>query len=139
VAVLLGLPRGHRLPFARCWWALLSTRLRLRAGRRLASGRLRRRELAGRTDPHPAGLSEPELLELFRRALETQVVGTPCLERSLALAGILARYGWPARVEIGMRKGAGGLEGHAWVEREGRVIGEAEGFVGSFVRFTRPA
>lgn len=137
VAALRRLPSRHRLPFARCWWALLSTRLRLRIGGFVASGPLLRQGLAGRYGPRRTDLSEAELLAVFHAAMGAQVVAVPCLARSLALVDLLGRHGLPARIEIGMRKAERGLEGHAWVEREGRVMGETAAFVRSFVRFTR--
>ncbi len=138
-AVLRDLPHGQRLLFIRCWWVLLSTRMRLRAGPLLAGGRLLRRGLEERALRAAARLPEGELLALFEQAVATQVVAVPCLPRSLALARVLGQHGLPARIEIGMRTGSAGLEGHAWVEREGRVVGDAERLVGSFVRFTRAA
>ena len=84
-------------------------------------------------------LAEHELLALFQAAGDTQVVSVPCLPRSLALASVLRHYGFAARIEIGMRRSDRGLLGHAWVERDGRVVGDADSFVRSFVRFQRAA
>ena len=139
LATLWALPHGQRLPFALCWWALLSSRLRLRAGRLLAGGRLLRQRLVGQAPRPAATLPEDTLVALFGQAAATQVVAVPCLPRALALARVLGQHGLPARIEIGMRTGSDGLEGHAWVERENRVVGDAESLVGSFVRFTRAA
>ena len=54
------------------------------------------------------------------------VPGSTCLTRALALSAVLARRGVPSRVVIGARRAASGLEAHAWVTCDGRVIlGEA--------------
>lgn len=51
-----------------------------------------------------------------------------CLTQALAGQVLLARYGYPARLHIGVaRAGAGGLEAHAWLESGERiVIGDRE-------------
>lgn len=49
-----------------------------------------------------------------------------CLERSLALWWLLARYGVATRLRIGVQSANGKLEAHAWVERDGAAIGEPE-------------
>jgi hypothetical protein len=48
---------------------------------------------------------------------------TTCLTRGLTLQAMLARRGCRARLHVGVGRGVQGeLEGHAWVEREGRVL-----------------
>jgi aryl-alcohol dehydrogenase-like predicted oxidoreductase len=47
-----------------------------------------------------------------------------CLPQALALRWLLAREGMPAMVVIGVRKDAGALEAHAWVELDGLALGE---------------
>lgn len=49
---------------------------------------------------------------------------TNCLEQSLALWWLLRRRGHPADLRIGVRKDAGKLEAHAWVEANGVVLSE---------------
>jgi hypothetical protein len=46
-----------------------------------------------------------------------------CLPRSLVLARLLARRGLPAKLRLGVRRQEPFL-GHAWVEIEGRAVGE---------------
>lgn len=50
------------------------------------------------------------------------VPGSTCLTRALALSRVLARRGIGARVVIGTRRAASGIEAHAWVTSGGRVI-----------------
>ena len=45
-----------------------------------------------------------------------------CLKKSLVLFWMLRRRGFPAELRIGVRKPAGTLEAHAWIEHEGRVL-----------------
>jgi len=47
-----------------------------------------------------------------------------CLPRSLAVYATLRRQGWPVQFVSGVRRGASGLEGHAWVEEDGLPIPE---------------
>lgn len=47
-----------------------------------------------------------------------------CLPRSLALCSLLRERGYPAEVKIGVRREAGQLLAHAWVELDGEALGE---------------
>lgn len=59
----------------------------------------------------------------IRRASNALGIGT-CLSRSLALREMLARNGMEAEFRIGVNKEDGALIAHAWLEYEGRPIGE---------------
>ena len=48
-----------------------------------------------------------------------------CLPRSMVLEGMLRRSGFECELRIGARRRGDELSAHAWVEREGRAIGEA--------------
>jgi len=50
-----------------------------------------------------------------------------CLERSLVLWRLLTSRGIPAQLRIGARKNGGKFEAHAWIERNGAVVGELDG------------
>jgi hypothetical protein len=47
-----------------------------------------------------------------------------CLEQSLVLLWLLDRRGIPAQLRIGVRKDAGELEAHAWIESGGVVLND---------------
>jgi hypothetical protein len=48
---------------------------------------------------------------------------TTCLSRALTVQAMLARSGYPSRLQVGVVRGKQGqVEGHAWVEYEGRVL-----------------
>lgn len=78
-----------------------------------------------------------------RQRLEAQVVWSvnaasewvpkaTCLTRALATQALLARYGQPALIHIGVAKDPDGrVEGHAWLEIEGKIVlggGDVERF-----------
>lgn len=62
------------------------------------------------------------------RALRYGVVRPACLVRSIALARLLATFGvTDAQIRLGVRRtgaAAGDVNAHAWVELDGRVIGD---------------
>jgi len=63
---------------------------------------------------------------------------TTCLTRALTVQAMLARRGYPSRLHVGVMRGMhGALEGHAWVEREGRVL--IGGSTTDLTRFARLA
>ena len=49
-----------------------------------------------------------------------------CLTKSLTLWWLLARQGIASDLRIGVRREQGKLEAHAWVERDGIALNEAE-------------
>jgi hypothetical protein len=61
---------------------------------------------------------------------------TTCLSRALTVHAMLARSGHPSRLHVGVVRGRHReLEGHAWVEREGRIlIGGSASEVAHFAR-----
>lgn len=51
------------------------------------------------------------------------VPGATCLTQALAGRVLLAQWGYPAHLQIGVVKGPGGnLEAHAWLESQGRTV-----------------
>ena len=59
---------------------------------------------------------------------------TTCLSRALTVQALLARSGCPSRLHVGVIRGKQGeVEGHAWVECEGRIlIGGTASEIGQF-------
>jgi hypothetical protein len=48
---------------------------------------------------------------------------TTCLSRALTVQGMLSRLGSPSRLHVGVIRGTQGeVEGHAWVDCEGRIL-----------------
>ncbi|MFO0761460.1 MAG: lasso peptide biosynthesis B2 protein [Byssovorax sp.] len=113
-------------PRARLGARALSIRLRL--GRMLARRPLP--EVLGALDPRPP--ARPVPLDTALVALgDAQRVITglgripdTCLYRSLARYAILRHAGHPARFVMGLRPSEPEIVGHAWVELDGRPVGE---------------
>lgn len=56
-----------------------------------------------------------------------------CLVRALALEDLARRQGTEAAlVRVGVRRGDAGFEAHAWLEVDGRVVGDTLDHVRSF-------
>ena len=74
----------------------------------------------------PAAARRPIDPAAVARNVERAANGLPfsasCLVRSLAIASMLRRRGCDARLRIGVRKDAGALDAHAWVEMHGRPL-----------------
>jgi Transglutaminase-like superfamily len=99
---------------------------------RLGLGRLpftRLRGLVVRTSPQRA--AEPDHSQRFvdqvvwavTRLSQLAPRRITCLVQALAVQGMLSRRGYRSRLQIGVMRGQhGGLDGHAWVEHEGRVL-----------------
>jgi transglutaminase superfamily protein len=61
-----------------------------------------------------------------------------CLPMSLTLQRLLRERGIDADLRLGVRKAAGCLEAHAWVERHGEPIAEAAAVHERFAAFEQP-
>lgn len=48
--------------------------------------------------------------------------GAKCLARALTLQVLMRRYHYSPELKIGVVKGQSGLEAHAWIEYQGRVV-----------------
>lgn len=116
---LLQLDPADRALLARAWFALLAVDL----GVRLSSFDTVQRFID--THPGSAGANSPARLQSFvRRAARHHLWKMACLPQALALRWLLAREGVSSAVVIGVRKEAGTLEAHAWVEMDGKALGE---------------
>lgn len=122
-------PADRRL-FLRAWQALLVARLQVR---------LRRVDWTdvmteGSAPDHGSERVE-HLVAVFDRARATCPVATSCLPGSLALRRFLGHYGVSARLRLGMRKTGTEWFGHAWVERQGHMLGDRPELVRRFAPF----
>jgi hypothetical protein len=122
VGALVASPRDERGAFAAAWWLLLLTRLR----RRVPQPRGGQRVAETRTDPE-------QLLRVFNRAAAHHVTRFACLPRAMAFSEFLRQHGVPSGLRLGVRKRDDRIEGHAWVEGPGGVIGPGQDFVRTFV------
>ena len=82
-------------------------------------------------------LPTPEFLAAAARKVDTAAAFFPgralCLERSFALYAVLRRTGVEARLRIGAQPYP--FAAHAWVEYDGRPVGESHDGIGRFVPF----
>ncbi len=69
-------------------------------------------------------------MEVIARAVDIAARNRPapasCLVRSLALERLLRQAGYAAHLRLGVQRTTGQLQGHAWVEVGGRVVGDAQ-------------
>ena len=65
---------------------------------------------------HVVWLTKAVLFRLYRTDF--------CMKQSLVLFGLLSERGLPVQIVFGVKKEAGELKGHAWVELDGAPVGE---------------
>lgn len=114
------LDREDRGSFVRAWAYLLLADLAVRV---LPVHRVEAllRRLGGRSGrPVDPG----RLARLVGAASRHHLWPMTCLPRSLALQALLRRHGISADLRIGVRREAGELRAHAWIEQAGRPVGE---------------
>lgn len=75
-------------------------------------------------DPEPQLLCAQRTAALVRKAARCAFLPARCLEQSLVLARLLRQQRVPSRLCFGVRKDAGRLQAHAWVECEGIPLAE---------------
>ncbi|MEO8198815.1 MAG: lasso peptide biosynthesis B2 protein [Thermoanaerobaculia bacterium] len=132
---LLALPLHDQRLLCEAWWRLVAAavRLRLRPARAIALALVE--PGAEWADAGHSELPEPpESLALaVGRAGAHHLLPMTCLPRALALQRMLRRRGYSAVVRIGVRKVAGGVSAHAWVEVGGCALGEPEAIAERFL------
>lgn len=92
----------------------------------------------------PSGVERGRPSDLVRARNAARLVGAAaarlapadsCLSQAVVLWWLLRRQGLDGEVRLGVRKQAGRLQAHAWIEYRGLTLGSA---VGSFEPFPRP-
>ena len=118
------LPRDERVTLAQAWGLFLLVELALRIlplPRLLAlSDRVARKPTVEPALPWVPPLAR--LAWLVDVAGRYAPAGATCLKRSLVLSWLLARRGIATTLRIGVARRDGGIEAHAWLERDGQVI-----------------
>ena len=87
---------------------------------------------AGRGTTPAASRVAIERLVRMTEAAARRVPGSACLTRSLTLVRMLSVRGIESELKIGVRADAGAVEGHAWVERDGRPINDDLGVAAKY-------
>jgi hypothetical protein len=131
---------GHYVLFARiCVFSLLHRPLV-----RFLSLPALMRLLTPKRPPAPvdaAAMEEAKRIDLYIRyllRLNPDDLGRRCLKRSLLLYRFLRVRGIPARFCLGVRRRDDQLEGHAWIEVEGRNFSDPGPVEGYAVTFSHP-
>ncbi len=118
------LPLADWLVLAEAWWALLGFRLVLR-WIRIEAPSAPADSLPDEAGPPPDHLSRAQRTgRLLGLAARGHILPMTCLVRALALRRLLERRGISSRLRIGADWSASGFHAHAWVEVEGRAVGE---------------
>lgn len=129
LAKFLGLTGSQRLIFLQ---ALVMLPL-VTAGVRMA-GLRRIQALLAHASPRARGDAE-EIARLVMAAARNGPCRASCLARSLALQWFLRRRGIDTQLRLGVRKQAGRLEAHAWLERQGLPLVERREDFAGFAAF----
>ena len=130
----LELPSQDQRLLFEAWWRLLAAALRLRLAprRTVARAVLETTTREERYDRGGRGGTVPAVARAVARGAAHHVRPMTCLPRALALQRMLAHRGISSVLRIGVRKeGAVGKEAatlaaHAWIEVDGRAVGEPE-------------
>lgn len=135
-----GIRRARGLSFpewrllALAWWGLLAADFCLRV---LPFSRVERLFGSRRGSAELDPVLSDRLVRAVGRAAR-HLYPARCLPRSLCLCWLLGRHGVAADLRIGVTKQRGGLTAHAWVEYQGRPIGDTEGAVAPFAALSVP-
>jgi hypothetical protein len=108
--------------FARAWAFLLVADLGLRA---LPFPRVDRRLAPRVSGGLPDEAAVGRLVWATEAAARHHLYPMRCLPKALCLRWLLGRHGIAAELRIGVARQGEGLAAHAWVERQGRPVGEA--------------
>ena len=77
------------------------------------------------TDAHPAAGELSRLVTAVDRAASYGVFRPTCLVRAVALERMIVRAGvGPAVVRVGVQRGNDQFLAHAWIELDGRIVGD---------------
>ncbi|MFL6232409.1 MAG: lasso peptide biosynthesis B2 protein [Thermoanaerobaculia bacterium] len=118
-------PRRRRTPedlwaFARAWSLLLAADLGLRAFPFPRVERWLSPVLSSTAEEREVG----RLVWATEAAARHHLYPMRCLPKALCLRWLLGRHGIESDLRIGVARQEDGLAAHAWVERQGRPVGE---------------
>jgi hypothetical protein len=83
----------------------------------------------------PATRIHPRRLEWGIRVASRVVPGATCLTQALALHYLLARFGYPSIVQVGVRTRDGNFSAHAWVEHDEQAFLTSSNDIARYARF----
>lgn len=110
-------------------WQLLVRMSRLLGSLLIAQRKASMPALMARFDSEPAPPDEPRvppgrLVYLVTGLVRFTLRDRFCMKRSILTFHFLRRWGYDARIRFGVVKDDRGLQGHAWVELNGRPLAE---------------
>jgi hypothetical protein len=117
---LLRAPFGFKMLLAEAFLRLLAVSVLLRATPRTRFNPNRRDD--ARVSPT---VPDSPSIEVVCKAVviaADYVPGATCLVRCIAARAMLARYGFVARIRIGVLRDSSHFPAHAWLEKEGSVL-----------------
>lgn len=126
--------RADLWAFARAWGLLLAADLGLRAFPFARVERWLSPRLSATAEEPAVG----RLAWATGAAARHHLYPMRCLPQALCLRWLLGRHGIESELRIGVARKDDGLAAHAWVERQGRAVGEDRG-VGERFAPLRPA
>jgi len=91
--------------------------------------------LARLARPTVRGGIRPERIVWLVAQASRCVPGSHCLPRALVAQLLLARSGYLAELQIGVRKAGDSLDAHAWLEHEGVPLFERDPHLNGFIPF----
>jgi Transglutaminase-like superfamily len=115
--------RADLWAFGRAWGLLLAADLGLRA---FPFARVER-WLSPRLSVPAAEPAVGRLVWATAAAARHHLYPMRCLPQALCLRWLLGRHGIESTLRIGVSRQDGGLAAHAWLERQGRPVGEDRG------------
>jgi len=119
------LSRAEAWAFARAWALLLAADLGLRL---LPFPRLERWLAPPLVEGAVAEeTAVPRLVWATAAAARHHLYPMRCLPQALCLRWLLGRHGIAAELRIGVERRRGEMRAHAWVERDGRPVGDGPG------------
>jgi Transglutaminase-like superfamily len=121
-------PRHRRTPrdlweLSRAWGLLLAADLGLRAFPFARVERWLSPALSSTVEKREVG----RLVWATEAAARHHLYPMRCLPKALCLRWLLGQHGIESELRIGVARQDGGLAAHAWVERQGRPVGEPSG------------
>ena len=106
--------------------------------RAVSFARLERRLAPAPSGQAPDDATVGRLVWSVAAAARPHLYPMRCVPRALALRWLLGRHGLASELKIGVLRQGEALAAHAWVERDGRAIGEPAGIEERFAPLAAP-
>jgi hypothetical protein len=126
----------HRRLERKAWWHLLAVELELSLN---PDSTLREAAVSADSCVSPSAAENARRIgESYRQAAQNHFWPMYCLTRSMALQRSLRKQGIGADLCIGMVRSGSRIDGHAWVEVDGTIIGDDAAVRSKFPLTIRP-